>query len=325
MITVQKTVTLMRKEKVSEFKTLNFAVLGDSSTRKIGGSISAENAMLVNAEELRSYLPNIIGVSPSAPEWGKALDMYVRSIAVPVEANGLDLEIGFNFDHTDYDRKAAWDALAKEAKIDPTDEKKVVDYIQTAINRNYWWKYGQPITPADYFLWRYTQNHRKVANSMADADKSLHISFYIVDQDDVKAERSKAFKLKNQANGLYFKLSSDMAKVKAVLFAGGKGMNVISARDNDDILMALDSFREQEPAKFIELASNTDAIAESAFVQEAVARGVLNKLPNTNLITDSSTGEPLGGNVEEVIVFLRKEENLKQLNEIKGRMARKTI
>lgn len=327
MITLSKNITIMKKEKVSEFKVVNFKVLGDASNKKIGGSVKAENAMLVNAEELRSYLPNILGVSPTAPEWGKAVDNYVRSVSAPVESNGLDLEIGFTFDITDIDFKPAIDALIKEAKIDE-DEKSLVEYITSKVNRNHWWRYGRPIEPADYFLWRYVQNHRKVANSIADADKSLNISFYIIDQEDVRKSKTAAFKIKNEANNLYFSISKDIDKVKAVLFAADKGMDVVAAKGvsaEEDLIIALDQLKDQSPANFIKYASNIERAKEEAFVQECIARGVLTKLSNTNLITDAATGETIGNGIPEVLTYFRQESNSKYLNEVKGRLKAKSI
>lgn len=325
MITLSKNIRVVRKEKVSDYKIANFKVLGDSGNKKIGGSIKAENAMLVNVEELRSYLPNILGVSPTAPEWGRKLDDYVRSIAVPVDPTGNDMEIGFVFDITDYEKKDAIAELVKDESLEK-DEKAIVAHITKNIHRNYWWKYGRPIEPADYFLWRYMQNYRKVANSMDEADKSLHINFYIVDSEDVKKQKSEAFKLKSGANKAYFTLSDDIDKVKTVLFALKEGASVLAAgNDDEELLRALDTIKDVDPAKFIKAATNVDKLKDAAFIEECISRNIFNRLPNTEIIIDNDTGDTLGNSVLEAIAYLKADENAKYVNTVRGRIKSKTL
>jgi len=324
MITISKQVRIVRKDKASEYKIKNFKVLGDSGDKKIGGSIKAENAMLVNSAELKSYLPNIIGVSVTDPEWGRKVDNHIRSISAPVEPTGLELEIGFNFDVTDMEFRPAINELIKEFKLDD-NEADVFKFVVASVNRNNWWKYGKPINPADYFLWRYCQNYRPVANNVKDADKSDRIRFYIVDTDDVRKEQSEMFAVRQEANKLYFAISDDEYKVKAALFIAKEGAAVLSAKTNEDLLISLDQYVQSNATSFIKIAKNIDKLKDTAFVEECIARGIFTKIAHSNLITDSSTGDNIGGNVQEVVNYLNNPSNVKYTNTVKGIIKSKSI
>jgi len=369
MITLSKNIKIMRKPRVSEFAIANFKVLGDTGNIKVGGSIAAENAMLVNEEELKSYLPNILGVSPTSPKWGELSDNYVRSISVVIGENGFDIEIGFNFSVTDVTRRDAIvayvnkvnagieaaisemklvtipasknadgtivpekkvlsdDAIAlQKSKLDISDEATVVAHIVANVDRQYWWMYGKPIDPAAFFLWRYCQGYRKVANHIKDADdKSVNIKFYLLDEDDVKDEKRKAFAIKNAANKAYNNVSSSVENIKIVLFACEKGSSAIQCKTSDDYLMLLDQLKDEQPSKLIKVAENIKKYTEHAFVEECIARGVFERLINSNLIVDAETNDTIGASTEAAVAFIKDIANAKYVNRIEGILKSKRL
>ena len=370
MITLSKKIKIMRKPRVSEYAIANFKVLGDTGNIKIGGSVSAENAMLVNEEELKSYLPNILGVSPNSPKWGELSDNYVRSISVVIGENGYDIEIGFNFSINDITRRDAVeeyvktvnaridtaidempkvvipekkddkgnitspkttglseDALAlKATRLDIKDEAAVVAHIVANVEREFWWKYGKPIDPASFFLWRYCRNYRKVANHIKDADdKSLNIKFYLLDEDEVKDEKLKAFAIKNAANKAYNAVSGSIDTIKIVLYACEYGNETIACTSSDDYLMLLDRLKDEQPARFVKVASNVSKYKEHAFVEECITRGIFEKLINSNLIVDAETNETIGSSIESAVAFIKDPANAKYVNRIEGILKSKRL
>lgn len=326
MKTISKALTIVRKTKVSDFMIANFKVLGDSGNHNIGGSVSAENAMLVNEEELASYLPNIIGVSPTSPSWGQRLDNYVRSVSVPVPSNGLSLEVGFVFDELDLKYKAAFKAYRVENKFEDASEEDVIDHIVANVHRNYWWKYGRPINAADYFLWRFCQNYKKVANTLKDADnKSLDIKYYIVDEDDVKKEQKRTFDIKNKSAKLYYQVSSKPEDVRAALFLLKMGKVVLNKPDAEDHLMALDQAKDLDPTEFIRVCSNLDKLKDQAFIEECIERNILTRAANSTLIIDANSGDALGGNLVEAVAYLNDQANTKYKNTLVGMVNNKSI
>lgn len=370
MITLSKKIKIMRKPRVSEYAIANFKVLGDTGNIKVGGSVSAENAMLVNEEELKTYLPNILGVSPNSPKWGELSDNYVRSISVVIGENGYDIEIGFNFSITDVTKRDAIeayvqnvnaridaavaempkvvipekkddkgnviapktsglseDALALRAtRLDVKDEEAVIAHIVANVDREFWWKYGKPIDPASFFLWRYCCGYRKVANHVKDADdKSLNIKFYLLDEDDVKDEKLKVFAIKNAANKAYNTVSGSLDTVKIVLFACEYGREALSCKTPDDYLMLLDRLKDEQAARFVKVANNVNKYREHAFIEECIARGIFERLIHSNLIVDAETNETVGASIEAAAAFIKDTANAKYVNRLEGILKSKRL
>ena len=326
MITISKKLRIMRKPKVSEFLTANFKVLGDIGSKKIGGSINAEAAMLVNSEELASYVPLLIGISPTSPDWGKALDNYVRSLSVIIEDNGKEIEIGFVFDITDITKKEAINVYRKANDLENASEEDLVTHICANVNRNYFWKYGRPIEAKDYYLWRYCQNYRAVANTLKDVDDtSLSIRFYILDEEELAKDQQSAFKLKNAANKMYFEILNKPEDVRAVLFLMDKGDKVLTAKDNEALMMILDQAKDENVGVFMKAAKNLDKRRDEVFIEECVARAILQKAPHSNMIVDSADGTVIGANVKEAAAFLNLPANLKIKNTLEGVLKNKSL
>lgn len=326
MITISKKLRIMRKPKVSEFLTANFKVLGDIGSKKIGGSINAEAAMLVNSEELASYVPLLIGISPTSPDWGKALDNYVRSLSVVIEDNGKEIEIGFVFDITDITKKEAINVYRKDNNLEDASEEDLVAHICANVHRNYFWKYGRPIEAKDYYLWRYCQNYRAVANTLKDVDDtSLSIRFYILDEEELAKDQQSAFKLKNAANKMYFEILNKPEDVRAVLFLMDKGDKVLTAKDNEALMMILDQAKDENVGVFMKAAKNLDKRRDEVFIEECVARAILQKAPHSNMIVDSADGTVIGANVKEAAAFLNLPANLKIKNTLEGVLKNKSL
>ena len=334
MITIAKKLTIMRKPKVSEFMTVNFKVLGDIGSRKIGGSDKAENAMLVNSEELATYLPMILGVSPTSPEWGKAVDNYVRSISVPIGDNGYDMEVGFIFDITDITRKEAILRYAIDAEligkdersVSAIDESKFAEHVAANVKRDFWWKYARPINPADYYLWRYCQNYRPVANSLKDVDdKSLHIRFYIVDEEEILDNQKKAFKIKNEANRLYISICDKPEKVRSIMFLLSKGDIVLTCKTPEDLIIALDAVKDANTAEFIFAAKSLEKRQGEVFIEECIAYNLLQRAAHSKMIIDPSDGTFIGSDIKEAAAFMAMPSNAKYANTLQGAMKSKVI
>lgn len=326
IVEVKKSITVMRVPNTSEYLIANFQVIGDSGNKKIGGSVTAENAMLVNKEELETYMPNILGLSPSDPRWGDRLDTYIRSISVPVPENGLALNIGFVFDNTDILKKSAIAAYIKDNKLSEGDFEDVVEHLTINVNRNFWWKYATPMKAEDYFLWRYIQRYHKVANKLEDADnKSLKIMFYILDEDEIKSKQIAAFELKTKANKLFNNLLESPEKARAVLLLMEQYNIVLTAKSKSEYLMALDTIRETDVARFIEAASDLEQKEKAVFLRECIAYNILAQYPNSTVVYDGATGNVIGNNLREAAAYIFDPVNEKYNNTIRGLLKSKVV
>lgn len=70
------------------------------SKRKIGSVFTATGDIIrgLTFAEQKQYLPEIIGMSPSDPQFGRACKEYFLNLTVEVPAAGVDLEVGLDED-----------------------------------------------------------------------------------------------------------------------------------------------------------------------------------------------------------------------------------
>ena len=70
------------------------------SKRKIGSVFTASGDIIrgLTFAEQKQYLPEIIGISPTDHEFGRACKDYYLNMTVEVPMGGLDLEVGLDDD-----------------------------------------------------------------------------------------------------------------------------------------------------------------------------------------------------------------------------------
>ena len=65
----------------------------------IGSSVHASRVLSSNKEEVDTYFPNIIGLSPSDPNFIMRVKQYLNNIRIPVDELGRSFDTSFHYYH----------------------------------------------------------------------------------------------------------------------------------------------------------------------------------------------------------------------------------
>jgi len=205
--------------------------------------------------------------------------------------------------------------IAYDAKYDALVELEKIKY-----------KFGKPINVNDYLLYRYCLGYRDVANDIKYIDKSPSIRFYLYSDAQIKEDRDRHNKVKQQAMKLYLSVISDGEQVENILYVLGKGFELIGKELTEtDKAEILEREYLNNTDKFI-MVANDKTVKDKGRVEKLIAKGILKRLPNTDVIVDSADGTVvLGNTVDEAVSYLANEKNKQKLNEFIGRYKTPTV
>lgn len=253
----------------------------------IGSSFGKGKATLrgLEPEEEEVYLPKIIGISKTSPDWDRATNDYWINIRKPVPSGdtGLELQIGFRYP----DKETA---LVAEEKYRTTKNIR---------SRS---RYGEPINVEDYILYRYCLKYGKVANTFDDLNKSEKIEFYIHSKAKAVADQHKALKQKQDAYAKYLQIAGDVERKTAVLIRFGENTSHLTEEEVD---VKLNQLLEKDPRAFKAFVDDPDLVIK-ALIDLAIVHQKLIKTPNTEIIHFGS--KLLGNTIEEVVRKLKTPE-----------------
>ena len=316
-------VSIQWKLNPDAFQLINKNVLFDI-TRRLGSSETAVNTMLMKEELLQLTMPILIGKNPTDDDWQKSISNYWNSLAVDIPENGKDLEIGFIFDLNDGNkiRKDYIKDLKLKSKI--TDSETLGNIVMSQIPEEEKYRYGIPISPADYLLWTYCQKYRDVANTVNDIDKSSYIRFYIHDNEIVQKEKEALVDLSIKAHERLI----DIIKSNE---ADQKIYNILCVLEPTDILDIdkLDSKGRQvrlwdifskNVTQFINTADDKN-LDTKALIERLLNKHILRKMPNTDVVVDVEDASiVLGNTVSEAVSWFALETNVAKISEYKIRL-----
>ena len=310
---LSKKVTLHRVPKVNNFITKNSKVLMDGK-QKIGSSINAVNAILVKDDELRSYMPKIVGVSVNSPNWEKELADYFNSITYEVRENGSELEIGFDYNPN---LPASKELIARNKDIltlkGVTNELAFAEYCRDKISDDERYQYGLPINIADYVLYRYCENYKPVANDIESIGNSKDIRFYIVDQDLVRRREAENLSIRTKAKAIFIEIVSDSQKSLAIIYALGRQYELTDKSDYS-IQKLIETISNDMPNELI-AAYNDKTVDTKAFIERLIDVDILTRVPNTQIVKKTADGVTLGSTIDEVVAFFENQANAKIVND----------
>lgn len=307
-------VTIMWRLFTDAFQQANKEQFNNTAyPRKIGSSINAVKNLIVNGDELKMLMPIILGVDPksTSSNWDKLVQNYWDSLSVNVYSNGLDLEIGFNYDIDD-EHRATYISKLKKANAEITDNASLAKYVEGTqkdgtpnVKDNEKWKYAAPIDNFHWLLYRYCvgvdgQGYRRVSNDMNSVENSPFIDFYIYDESIAKKVREKAYELKRDALKKYLDVVSKRDMVDSLLLVFGEN---ISKMDDIDKDMVLNTIAESRPSEFVK-AANDSTLQTKAMIEQYINASILKRLPGTSLIVDYVQSDVIIGNtLAEAVTF----------------------
>ena len=324
-----RNVTIMLVKNYSLYRKANDKVL---AKRKdfIGSSIYASRILSANKEEVDTYFPNIIGLSPADPNFITRVKQYLNNIRVSVDELGRSFDISFHY----YHKKDYYHIKKEEERIEKiyqNTNRQDITKLRAALKEKITklnslestkCKLGYPINVDDYLMYRHCLLYNDVAKDIAFVNTDSNIRFYFKD-DQKEAEKLRKFRLEvNKAKSNYVSCLADNTLFDAVYtqFCVVNNMPVISslAENRLDREIKLDKFSIEEPVKFNKIFNNKD-IKLIASIEMLIARGELIRSQYNQNIT-SPDGDFIGANMNEAVAWFKNTENSSVVNALMNKL-----
>lgn len=321
--TDRKTITISLVKNYSLYRKANDKVL---PKRKdfIGSSVYSSRIMSANKEEVDTYFPNIIGLSPSDPNFVMRVKQYLNNIRIPVDELGRVFDISFHYNHKrDYYR-----ITKEEEKIEneyQRADRQTITKLKAALKEKITklnvlesskCKLGYPINVDDYLMYRHCLLYNDVAKDIALINSDSSIRFYFKD-DKKEAEKLRKYRAevtKAKSNYVTCLADSELFDAIYIQFCVINNLPVISslAEDKLEREIKLDRFSSEEPIKFNKIFNNKD-VKLIATIEKLIARGELIRSQYNQNIT-SPDGELIGANIGEAIAWFKNPNNANIVN-----------
>lgn len=321
--TDRRTITISLVKNYSLYRKVNDKVLPKRKDY-IGGSIKSSRTLSSNKEEVDTYFPNIIGLSPNDPNFISRVKQYLNNIRIPVDELGRTFDISFHYFH----KKDYYKIKAEEEKIEEVYQsanrqniKNLREALNEKINRLHILestkcRLGYPINVDEYLMYRHCLLYNDVAKDVALINSDSNIRFYFKD-DQKEAEKLRKYRLEvNKAKTNYVACLADNNLFDAIYtqYCVQNSLPVISslAKDRLEREIEIDKFSTNEPIKFNKIFNNKD-IRLIANIEKLVARGELIRSQyNQNISTPD--GEFIGANIGEAVSYFKNPENTSIVN-----------
>ena len=321
-----RNVTIMLVKNYSLYRKANDKVL---AKRKdfIGSSIYASRILSANKEEVDTYFPNIIGLSPADPNFITRVKQYLNNIRVSVDELGRSFDISFHY----YHKKDYYHIKKEEERIEKiyqNTNRQDITKLRAALKEkiiklnSLECKLCYPINVDDYLMYRHCLLYNDVAKDIAFVNTDSNIRFYFKD-DQKEAEKLRKFRLEvNKAKSNYVSCLADNTLFDAVYtqFCVVNNMPVISslAENRLDREIKLDKFSIEEPVKFNKIFNNKD-VKLIASIEMLIARGELLRSQYNQNIT-SPDGDFIGANMNEAVAWFKNTENSSVVNALMNKL-----
>ena len=324
-----RNVTIMLVKNYSLYRKANDKVL---AKRKdfIGSSIYASRILSANKEEVDTYFPNIIGLSPADPNFITRVKQYLNNIRVSVDELGRSFDISFHY----YHKKDYYHIKKEEERIEKiyqNTNRQDITKLRAALKEKITklnslestkCKLRYPINVDDYLMYRHCLLYNDVAKDIAFVNTDSNIRFYFKD-DQKEAEKLRKFRLEvNKAKSNYVSCLADNTLFDAVYtqFCVINNMPVISslAENRLDREIKLDKFSIEEPVKFNKIFNNKD-VKLIANIEMLIARGELLRSQYNQNIT-SPDGDFIGANMNEAVAWFKNTENSSVVNALMNKL-----
>ena len=290
----------------------------------IGSSVHASRVLSSNKEEVDTYFPNIIGLSPSDPIFIMRVKQYLNNIRIPVDELGRSFDTSFHYYHKKdyYKIKDAEERIEKEYQVvnrqDITKLRAALKEKITKLNalEGTKCKLGYPINTDDYLMYRHCLLYHDIAKDMALINSDSSIRFYFKDEQK-ETEKLRKYRIEiNKAKANYVACLADTVLFDAVYtqYCVANNMPVIAslAEDRLEREIKLDKFSSENPIKFNKIYANKD-VKLIATIEMLIARGELVRSQYNQNIT-SPDGDFIGANMNEAIVWFKNPENAAIVN-----------
>lgn len=249
-----------------------------------GGKVIASG---LNFEEQKLLLPEVLGIEPSDKDFRKSVTNFYHEMITKVPKDGIKLQVSLGNDN------------------EPLSSGNM------------------PLNVPDYIKMRHILSHPEVAKDKTEAERNYVARFYIVDPDHVMKGAIDVNTLEDKATVVYMKYKDDMIKVDQILTV--LGINIKSLSHTDKVLklkgfVKKDSkYNEVEQTeifeRFIKVAEDKD-LEYKYLIQEMIGAQYLQRVGNNIVYKES--GEKIGDNIEDAVLFFKNAKNSRALNLLKA-------
>ena len=325
----ERTVTIARVQDYSLYRRVNSKTLAEQVSY-IGSSINSSRILASNKEEVAAYFPNIVGVASNNENFFTRVKQYLNNIMIKVDKNGKTFNISFRYNtKRDYLRfKAEEEAINAEYDSVPRNDiiglRKALQLKITRLNalESEKHKFGIPINVEDYLMYRHCLVYSDIAKDSAFINIDSNVRFYFRDDAKEAANAEKKRKEINKAKANYVTCLGDDVLFEAVYIQYALHYNLpvmpslaearIRKEEN------LDKFSTSEPALFNKIFSDGDKEIK-ALIEKLIARGELVRMQHNQNIT-TATGEFIGANVGEAVLWFKNPNNTSAVNAYKAKL-----
>ncbi len=329
-------------------------------SRLIGSSLSGVRKMLSKSAEQKAYMSDVIGISPTSPDWDTALNHYWNSLSVEIPIGGKELEIGFVYDVTDSDKAAAIKIFNESNKdVQFKTDEDIRDYFNK--------KYEALVSEFNKNL----ANAESISDEKAKADtinllyKSKYDKLDLIESEKYKYATpisisdymlwryclgynhvANEIALVNKSNNIRFYLHSEeeIKKAKEVrrnvekqrmeaflsVVKDSDKMNkvmyalrlghLLDTMDDNDIDIKLNEYSLEHTSKFISTV-NMSNLSTVAFIEKLIVSGLLKRLEATEIIVDyTDPTKVIGNTLSEAVSYFSNKENEKDITEYKNKL-----
>ena len=327
--TDKRNVTISLVKNYSAYRKLNMKVLGQRH-EVIGSSVTSCRVLSSNKGEVDAYFPQLIGLSPSNPEFISRVKAYLSNIQMNVNNENVTLDTSFIYNHKkDYIMISKKEA-AINAEYDKVDRantsaikealKRKIDDLNTLEGTKY--LYGRPVNLEEYLMYRHCLLYRDVAKDLALINEDPSIRFYIKDEAKEALRQKKLVEEKKHAMKHFVELCGTDEKFNAVFVQVAIAQNMILseavAKAKDEKENILINYVNENPDKFNKLVSDKNVILK-AFVETLIMRGELVRSEYNQQIS-TADGTFIGANMNEAIAYFSNPDNASAKNAFENKL-----
>ena len=316
--TDKRSVTISLVKNYSAYRKLNMKVLGQRH-EVIGSSVTSCRVLSSNKGEVDCYFPQLIGLSPTNPEFISRVKAYLSNIQMNVNNENVTLNTSFIYNHKRDYLMIAKQEEAINAEYDKVDRantsaikealKKKIDDLNTLEGTKY--LYGRPVDLEQYLMYRHCLLYRDVAKDLALINEDPSIRFYIKDEAKEALRQKKLVEEKKHAMKHFVELCGTDEKFNAVFVQVAIAKNMILseavAKAKDEKESILINYVNENPDKFNKLVSDKNVIMK-AFVETLIMRGELVRSEYNQQIS-TADGTFIGSNMNEAVAYFNNPNN----------------
>lgn len=316
--TDKRSVTISLVKNYSAYRKMNMKVLGQRH-EVIGSSVTSCRILSSNKGEVDAYFPQLIGLSPSNPEFITRVKAYLSNIQMNVNNENATLNTSFYYNH-----KKDFIAISKKeeainAEYDKVDRanpnaikealKKKIDALNTLESTKY--LYGHPENLEEYLMYRHCLLYRDVAKDMALINEDPTLRFYIKDEAKEAQRQKKLVDEKKHAMKHFVELCASENKFNAVFvqvaLSTGLILSEAVAKAKDEKENILINYVNENPDKFNKLVSDKN-VTTKAFIEILIMRGELVRSEYNQQIS-TADGTFIGSNMNEAVAYFNNPNN----------------